>query len=244
MATSRVLYQPVTDNTSYATYTAWKSQVFTTTDAFIITRVDVKWAEATATGNFLLELMAVDGSDKPTGSVLSTGTGTIASLPADGSGDGTARTTVTMSSYTLSASTKYCLRVRAESDGGQFGVRAIAAGAYAGGSFWTSADSGSNWSDISWDMDFDIWGEDANYVATFTLGEYAITGYNWTVVKAIKAIFTAGQYVLSLFSAVATKTGWTNQTKHDASATNLSKNDASATNLSKNDASVTNISKS
>jgi len=237
MATSRILYQPTTDNTSYANFTDWKSQVFTTTGAFKITRIDVKWLKNVSTGNFLLELMAVDGSDKPTGSVLSTGSATIASLPADGSGDATARTTVTMSAYTLSATTKYCLRVRAETDGGSFGVRALIAGAYAGGSFFTSANSGVDWSDISWDMDFDIWGDDADVtilppVATIDIEAPIPTIKTEVVVLPPKITINIEIPIPTIITrgvknqAKSTAISPTNQTKHSISPTNQTKSSA------------------
>lgn len=270
MATSRVSYDPTTNNTSYCTDTVWKSQVFTTpATGFVITRVDVKWMDAGDTGNAIINLKAVDGSDHPTGSALSTGSVAISTFPNDGAGDGAALTTFTMSEYTLAASTKYCLECYAESSGGQIGIRALTTGEYAGGSFWTSSDSGSSWSDISWDMTFDIWGNDASiaYTMEATVGEFTLTGINVNLLRPIINMAVAvgeftltgidiaisrtysmavsvGQFVLTGINAIFTKKGWNNQDKNDASAVNPTKNASTAGNPTKNDSTFINQSKS
>jgi hypothetical protein len=248
MATSRVSYKPTTDNTSYASFTDWRSQVFTTpATGFKLNRVDIKWAKDVSTGNYILELYAVDGSDKPTGAALSTGGAAISTLPVDGGGDGTSVTTITMAEYTVAAATKYALVARAGTSGGSFGIRALVAGAYSGGSFWSSADSGTSWSDISWDMYFDVWGDDATtaYTITADVGSFTLTGIAIGLSKGFAALVAAvGQFILTGIDVVLTKKGWTNPTKNNSTAVNSSKNAISPTNSSKNNSTFVNQSKS
>ena len=135
-----------------------ESQTFTAPANFDITSVKLKiWKAAGASGTMTVELKAVDGSNKPTGAALSSGTigtGSVTDTAAPG-----AFYEITMSAYTLVNGTQYALIARADTVApDDFWWRYDnTSDAYAGSS-WQSIDSGATWSAINYDFMFEVYG--------------------------------------------------------------------------------------
>ena len=152
-------YNPTTDNTSYASNSSWRFQGFTPSVAHTIERVVGKWAKSVSTGNVSIDIKLAGGDSKPTGASLASDSDqAISTLPVDGGGDGTVDTSFPLATTGAITAALHCMILSAATAGGEFGIRALVVGAYAGGSFWSSADSGATWSDISWDMRFEEYG--------------------------------------------------------------------------------------
>jgi len=137
----------------------WFSQTFTvgttgSNEKFNITSVDLflnrayySPPEPTVT----VSIKAVDGTGKPTGSDLSTGTITDSF--------GWNWFNIPMSTYELQASTKYAIVIRVlnlGSTGNGVYLDTKASGSYSGGNFFSSTDSGSSWTSTARDMPFNV----------------------------------------------------------------------------------------
>jgi len=120
----------------------WGVQTFTPSQAHDIGYVKLKVGRAGSPGTITVGIRATSGGE-PTGDDLTSGTfdGNSVSLGTDGEW-----VTVTITPYSLSASTQYAIVVRGGTDNDNKIVwRQDASGDYAGGNQLTSIDSGSNW---------------------------------------------------------------------------------------------------
>jgi len=129
-------YNETIDNTH------WVSQSFTTTGTVIDLSGEINILRIGNPGNLTLAIKADDGTGKPTGADIATGTIAQSSV-------GTTKSYVsfTILGANLSANTKYHLIAKALSGDGSnayFGYRSNS-DTYSGGSVATTADSGSTW---------------------------------------------------------------------------------------------------
>ena len=125
------------------------AQQFTPDITHDIDQVDLYLTKAnTPTGTVTLEILAVDGDGKPTGSVLATGSKAVTAIAA-----GPAWVVFTLgAAYTLIANTQYAIVIYGPTgDASNYiGWRADQNdGAYAGGSVVSSANAGSTWTVIA-----------------------------------------------------------------------------------------------
>lgn len=178
---SRIMYDSYTgsDNANMyiSTTTARVCQTFSLISEgsgyhYHLTNVSLKMyqtgTDGSKPGTITVELYAVDGSHKPTGSILN-----------NGSIDGESITTSSPGSYysiefntknyPIQKSIEYALVVKASNPDGsnRLSVRAISSGAYSYGQAFTSTDSGSTWSSSTNDVPFYAFGryEDITIVA-------------------------------------------------------------------------------
>jgi len=249
-------YVPTTDNIAYASAGAHRKQSFRPSTSHNITSFKGELSRSVNAGNFVVDVYEAEETEWPptiTGALIATG-----SIAVSGISTSPTVYEITMDSPgALTAGTRYLVDMYCTSTG-EVGIGCLVAGAYAGGMF----------SNYEWDMLFYEYGTPAGtaYTLDCTTGEFVLTPKETIFTKALNLITSTTAYVLTgidvalnrginLITATTAyiltgigvdfnKKGWTNQTKHDASATNLTKHDASATNASKNDSSVTNISKS
>ena len=127
-----------------------------------ITKVKLKLFRVGSPGTITVSIRATDGSGLPTGSDLSTGTIDGNTLTTDNTGEWYE---IEMSSYTLQASTKYAIIMRATNPGASSGVgyrEDSTVPTYSGGIAISSSNSGSTWTKRSdFDIMFEIWGSPA-----------------------------------------------------------------------------------
>lgn len=102
--------------------------------------------QGSPTGNLTIELYAVDGSGKPTGSILASGTIAYSSISG-----GATNYNVSMSAYDMTPGTQYIF-VANPGAGASVGNHAVfyfgpSSNPYSGGKMWLSTDSGSTWVD-------------------------------------------------------------------------------------------------
>lgn len=148
------------------------AQTFTTSDAYSLTSVKMmNYISSYPTenvGDVILEIFAVDGSSKPTGSALATSTLAAADIqigspsrPADpDDADWTVfELTVPLD---LDASTEYAITIRTTNAGGgrnMFVIKTNTTPLYADGVNWFTSDGGSVWQGPFSDSLFQTWGE-------------------------------------------------------------------------------------
>jgi len=158
-------YYNTGDDTSEPIYNSrWASQTFTvgtvgTNENHNISKIKLKLRRQGFPGTITVSIRATDANGKPTGSDLSTGTidGNTLTTNSDG-----AWYEIEMSEYTLQASTKYAIVVRAPS--GHFFERLFwradsSSPSYNGGCAYSSADSGQSWeAKDTWDFMFEEYG--------------------------------------------------------------------------------------
>lgn len=141
--------------------TAWFAQTFTPSEAHKITSVKLKLYKNGSPGTITVSIKATDGSGKPTGGDLCSGTTNGNTLPTGSPYEW--REITLGAGYDLSADTKYAIVARAlEGDGSNYaGWRFDNSDpTYAGGNFASSNDSGVSWSgDTGRDFMFEEWGE-------------------------------------------------------------------------------------
>ena len=160
-------YQTVRDSgwgTGYWGVDHWAAQSFTVgtigdNENFDITTVKIMGKRVGNDRTLNLYLYASSG-DEPTGEVLSSG-----SIGTDNwATDAYSWQSVSMSSYTLIASTKYVVVMKITNSGNSdflyFGVNGDP-GSYTGGIFLETQDGGDTWDIKTDDACFEIWGEAA-----------------------------------------------------------------------------------
>ena len=138
----------------------YEYQTFTPSVAYPTTSVDLLLYRVGSPGTITVELFAVDGSHKPTGSALASGTTSGDTLTT--STDGEYRKITWSSAYSLSASTEYAIRAKATSgDGSNYACWNIVfgSGGYTGGLAGRSTDAGVNYTTYATsDFDFKVYG--------------------------------------------------------------------------------------
>lgn len=143
-------------------------------------------------GTITVSIRAVDGSGKPTGSDLTSGTYNGDSL---GTGSGGTWIEIPVTEYTLTANTTYAIVIRAP-DGdvsNYLGVNMENPGNYANGGNFLSVNSGSSWgADQGTDIVFEIWGGSLNRITkvnTATVGNFTkIMGATYSLFTKILGI--------------------------------------------------------
>ena len=135
-----------------------EAQVFTASGNYDLTSIKLKlYKESSASGTFTCELKAVDGSSKPTGSALSSGTLTQADITSTAAPG--AFYEFTMTAYSLVVSTQYAIVARASTTApNDFWWRAEDGGTGFSDPGWQSTDSGSSWADVGDDFMFEVYG--------------------------------------------------------------------------------------
>lgn len=131
-----------TDSTTYGTAYI-RGATFTTGSAYTLSTVDVYMRRLGTPGTCTLFLKATDVNQKPTGSVLTSGTLSSASI---GTSDAWVNFDVT--NIDLTTSTQYYIGVYAASgdgSGNYYAFRSDNGGTYSGGAVTNSSDSGSTW---------------------------------------------------------------------------------------------------
>lgn len=143
---------------------AWDAETFTigtvgVDEDFNITSIKMKGAVWLTPPTLYAKIYAVDGAEKPTGAPLSSG-----STNPSGWGGTPSWHEISMSAYTLQASTMYALVLRCPGAGAavvRWRVDTIG-GAYAGGNRLHTDDAGEIWHHYpDYDQLFEIWGEPA-----------------------------------------------------------------------------------
>lgn len=156
---TRYEWNTATDTGQFSlTSTAWVSMAFTvgtvgTNENFDISKVVLKMWDDGSPGTITVDIHAADGSQKPTGPSLSSGTTngeTLGGIP------GIWRD-ITMSPYNLQASKTYTIVVHAS---GSQALLRHAGTEYTGGQAWGSSNSGSTWTynGAPYDIVFEVWG--------------------------------------------------------------------------------------
>ena len=167
MAATKHEFYDTGDNTRSASYDPfWEGESFTvgsvgTDEDHDITKIVVLiFKSGSPPATLTYYIYAVDGSGLPTGSALSTGTIATSGLSTSSAG---VWEDVSMSSYTLQASTQYAVvqDVGGGDSGNFIGWRLDTVGAtYGGGNRVESGNSGSTWANNAlMDYMFEIWGE-------------------------------------------------------------------------------------
>jgi len=163
MATLYENYTTGVDGANPIATTRYHCQTFTPAIAHTITSVKMLLYRIGSPGTFTVAITAVDGSSKPTGADLATGTYNGNTLTADAGG---LWYEITLGAGTLlSASTEYAMQVRV---GGVQWTDCVlwrsddTSPTYAGGIFGSSNDSGSTWTMVTTvDFLFEDWGNPA-----------------------------------------------------------------------------------
>lgn len=153
----------LTNNSSLPFFSInWKAHTFTvgtvsTNENFNITSTKILIYRDGNPGTITVSIQSVDGSSKPSGVDLSSGTTDGNTLTTDFSGEWRE---IIMSSYELQASTKYAIvaRISGGDSSNEVRWRNNNLGGYAGGSALLSSDSGSTWSTLGNDFAFEIHG--------------------------------------------------------------------------------------
>ena len=154
-------------NSIYEPYRS--GQTFTTTVGYDLTSIKVFANRRGSPGDVTVSLYKTDVNGKPTGATVSTGTIAEADLVDSVDDTGCAWVTVTMSAYTMEASTQYALVLRiAAGDAlnkARFMYDQDGSPIYSGGTFLTTSDSGSSWTTyITLVGLFEIWGSDPAFI--------------------------------------------------------------------------------
>jgi len=160
MATKYTYYITGDDLDQSARAAFWHAQTFTPTTAHIITSVKLKLWRVGSPGTLTVGIRAVDGTGKPTGGDLCSGTTNGNTLPTEAPYEW--RGITLGAGANLSASTKYAIVVRATggNDSNYANWRADSSSpTYAGGEQFESPNSGSSWSAYGYDSMFEEWGE-------------------------------------------------------------------------------------
>lgn len=156
-------YNANDDSADFICGAQWCAQTFTVgTSGHMVTSVKLLLYRVGSPQTITVGIRATD-SGHPTGSDLTNGTINGNSLTENTAG---AWYKIALTEYTLSASTKYAIAVRAPSatSGNYLFWRMdISATTYAGGNFEHSVNSGGTWtSDIDYDGMFEVWGTPVN----------------------------------------------------------------------------------
>ena len=167
------------DDTSHPVWsTYWKAQTFTVGDtAHMVTSVKIKmFAYGSPPSPRTIGIRATDASGHPTGSDLTSGT----YLWESGTSPGVWQE-VTVTPYLLNANTKYAIvhRVPNGESNKLMYWRADTDGAYAGGNYEESANSGSSWTTVLdyGDFMFEVWGTPPNTAPTIDTFQAPSTAY-------------------------------------------------------------------
>jgi len=160
---------------AYSTY--WIAQTFTVDARHTVTSVKLKLYKKGNPGTVTVSIRATDGTH-PTGSDLTVGTTDGNTLPTASPYEWRQ---ITLTSYALSANTKYAIVVRAPGgDGSTTWVRWVYDyydSLYAGGNYEWSQESGDYWSSAGYDFMFEVWGSSSkNVILRATRG----SGDTWT----------------------------------------------------------------
>lgn len=143
----------------------WYGQSFTASDDYDIESVKLLLYRAGSPGTATLKLYAEDGSDRPTGSALATGTTNGNTLTTDNGGEW--REITFASALRLSSGTKYVLIVETPSADGASHIlywRDDETNGYSDGRVCRSLNAGSTWSTSAtsgYDALFETWGNEA-----------------------------------------------------------------------------------
>jgi hypothetical protein len=147
-------------------YINWYSQTFTVGTVgsnipYSVSYVDLKLYKHGTPTTVNVTIRTVDGSYKPTTTILSWGTTDPTTLTTDGGGEWR---NVSMSYYLLSASTQYAIVVHLASNDPNYIIWNVdsTSPTYAGGQIWYSANSGSTWSGYAYDGMFRLYGSSAS----------------------------------------------------------------------------------
>jgi hypothetical protein len=153
-------YYDVTPNNANAIYSSIRyAQTFTVGEsAHTISSVQLLIYKVGTVGTVTVEVKAVDGSGKPTGSVLASNTFDGTTLTTDTDGEWKE---ITWAQYNLSASTMYALEV--SMSGGSVNNWVVwrneyNPGNYSDGKGWYSDNGGSTWTDYNLDFMFKVYG--------------------------------------------------------------------------------------
>lgn len=143
--------------------TTWRGAAFTlgTTNPdgdFTLASINLKLNRVASPGTITLEVTAVDGDGKPTGSVLATGTTNGNTLTTDAGGE--ERLITLVAPVKLNASTQYCFYLQADEHlpAGSAGMRILGGSNNAGGHSLSSLDSGTTWSTPANSVWFQLFG--------------------------------------------------------------------------------------
>jgi len=130
------------------TDTTWFAQTFTASISYNISSVKLKLYRTGNPNTITVSIRAVDGSGHPTGADLTSGTTDGNTLTGGTSGEW--REITFGSSYGLTSGTKYAIVIRCAPDPAHTaGWRRNSAGAYTGGNYESSTDTGSSWTTSS-----------------------------------------------------------------------------------------------
>lgn len=155
------LYSDERDSNTNLNYTSfYRSQSFTTQASYDFSKVTLrlKMASGGSTGTVIGELYAADGSGKPTGSVLDSGTWDISTGVT--TANGALEDITGFSGYTLAASTEYCIVMRTDATGDAqvFIHRNVGRYSYPNGIYAFSSDLGASWTTSAvTEVFFQIW---------------------------------------------------------------------------------------
>ncbi len=138
----------------------WGSQTFTVdATSHTITSVKLLLYRVGTIGTVTASIRATDGSGHPTGSDLTSGTTNGNTLTTSSAGEWRE---ITLTEYTLSASTKYAIVIRAPSAdnfaGQSLYPKVKSPSAYSGGNVEASSNSGVSWSTQTYDLLFEVYG--------------------------------------------------------------------------------------
>ena len=151
MATKYEYQESITSeiSTSYDFGQSFTVGTVGTNENFTLTSIKLKIQETTGAGTLYVSVYLADGSGYPTGEVLSSGSFNYTSSYND-------YADITMSSYELVTSTKYCILLNPTTE--TLAVKIKDSDVYAGGTFIYST---GTWTSVPWDIYFQVYGEPA-----------------------------------------------------------------------------------
>jgi hypothetical protein len=142
----------------------WKSQTFTVGGTgHTVSSVKIKAYRVGSPGTLTVSIRATDANGHPTGSDLTSGTIDANTFTTNTAG---AWYEITVSSYSLSANTKYAIVVRATGGDASnlvYWRTDSSEPTYTDGNLERSTDGGSSWEATAYDAMFEVWGDSTTY---------------------------------------------------------------------------------
>jgi len=175
---------------------SWRGQTFTVgSEPHTVTSVKLKLyrGPSTTPETITVSLRATDGSGKPVGADLTSGTYDGNALLPSPLGTWVE---FSVTEYTLLADMEYAICIRAEED--SVYARLASPGAYAAGRYIASLDGGSTWSVEDADLMFEIWGNPYFITTTVTATETETVTSTTTETEASPTTVTTTETITEL----------------------------------------------
>ena len=163
MSDIKEYYDPTVDSTLACYEESYPAQTFLTTSAYRLDKIVLKLSRAyhpVPGGVLSVRLFATTGG-KPTGAALADAAMSVSQLSITATWE-----TFSMEKIALTTATTYAIVVNSNNLGNPDRVASwhgLETGVYAGGTAYTTADDGDNWTDSGRDQAFKMYGNDLDY---------------------------------------------------------------------------------